>query len=434
MKIPKKRSALRKLGIIAWNDLQTSLQGRMSWFFLIGIPVLMICLIGLGARGFAKSAQLVIRIDVLDRDDTTASRAFVAALADANEAFVLSPALSSESAQERLADEVTSAFITIPKGFAAALEKGDKTTLTFQPGAALVAPALVFAAAQNIVTRLGGPFVAARLSTELAQARGIETDPQFYAARLAEAQASWGPPPVQVQASLSAPNEKLIFGAQLMKNGFKLSVPSITVIFVMISILGMIQSLTEEREAGILRRLGMMPVTKAQLLGGKLLATFLLGWVQFAVLVVFGEWLGVGLGGAPLATMVVASAYVLAVTAMALALAALARTPSQASAIATIAWVVLSMLGGAWWPLIFVPPWMRTLGHLSPVAWCLDALNALIFRQGTWSDVLLPSGVLALFAAGCFVFGVRALDRRPAGGSVRTKTPTYFGIRTLDSE
>ena len=425
---------MRKLSIIAWNDLQISLQGGMSWLFLIGIPVLIICLIGLGARGFAKSAQLVIRIDVLDRDDSTASRAFITALADTNEAFVLCPAPSPESAQERLADEVTSAIITIPEGFAAALEKGDKTTLTFQPGAAPVAPAIVFAATQSVVTRMGGPFVAARLSTEFAEARGIETGPPFYAARLAEAQASWGPPPVQVKAATTAPNEKLIFGAQLMKNGFKLSVPSITVIFVMISILGMIQSLTEERAAGILRRVGMMPVTKAQLLGGKLLATFLVGWVQFAVLVIFGEWLGVGLGSKPLATMAVASAYVLAVTAMTLALAALARTPSQASAIATVAWVVLSMLGGAWWPLIFVPPWMRTLGHLSPVAWCLDALNALIFRQGTWSDVLLPSGVLAIFAGVCFVFGVRALDLQPAGGSGRIKAPTYFGIRTLDSE
>lgn len=418
---------MRKLYIIARNDLQISLQGRQSWLFLIGIPMLMICLIGLGAQGFVQSMQPVIRIDVLDRDNSTASRAFIAALADTNEIFVLCPAhqnsadvcllacasLSPELAQERLSGEVTSAIITIPEGFAAALEKGGKTTLTFQSGAALAVPAIVFGATQNVVTRIGGPFVAARLSTELAKACGVETETEFYAARLAEAQASWGRSPIQVKSVITTPDEKLIFGAQLMKNGFKVSAPSITVIFVMISILGMIQSLAEERGTGLLRRVGMMPVSKAQFLGGKLLATFILGWVQFMVLVIFGEWLGVGLGSAPLETMVVASAYVLAVTALALALTVLVRTPSQASAIATMAWVVLSVLGGAWWPLIFVPPWMRTLGHLSPVAWCLDALNALIFRQGTWSDVLLPSGVLVLFAGFFFVLGVRVLNRQP---------------------
>jgi ABC-2 type transport system permease protein len=446
---------MRKVWIIAWNDLQITLQGKQSWLLLVGIPVLVIYLVGVGAQGFAQSAQPVIRIDVLDRDDSAASKSFVAALGDTNDAFVLCPAnqnsadicllagaaLSPELAQERLTNEVTSALITIPEGFAAALEKGDKAILTFQPGAALAAPEIVFGAAQNVVTRMGAPIVAARLSTQLAQARGIETGPQFYTARLAEAQASWGPPPpIQVKAAMTASNEKVNFDAQLLKNGFKLSTPSITVMFVMISILGMTASLAEERMAGILRRVGMMPVRKSQLLGGKLLATFLLGWVQFAVLVIFGEWLGVGLGSALLATLVVASAYVLAVTAMALALATLTRSPSQASAIATVAWVVLVPLGGAWWPLILVPPWMRTLGHLSPVAWCLDALNALIFYHGTWADVLLPSSVLVLFAAAFFIFGMRRLDyhqgdlSQPAGSSGRAQMPPHFGIQPLDAE
>jgi ABC-2 type transport system permease protein len=457
---------MRKVFIIALNDLRITLQGKQSWLLLIGIPVLIIYLVGVGAQEFAQSAQPVIRIDVLDRDDSAASKSFVAALAETNDAFVLCPgnlakvaepsqgfsdacqlagaALSPELAQERLAKEVTSALITIPDGFAAALEKGDpslRTILTFQPGAALAAPEIVFGATQQVATRMGAPIVAARLSTQLANARGVETGPEFYAARLAEAQASWGPPPpIQVKAAMTASNEKVNFDAQLLKNGFKLSTPSITVMFVMISILGMTASLAEERMAGILRRVGMMPVRKSQLLGGKLLATFLLGWVQFAVLVIFGEWLGVGLGSALLATLVVASAYVLAVTAMALALATLTRSPSQASAIATVAWVVLVPLGGAWWPLILVPPWMRTLGHLSPVAWCLDALNALIFYHGTWADVLLPSSVLVLFAAAFFIFGMRRLDyhqgdlSQPAGSSGRAQMPPHFGIQPLDAE
>jgi len=434
---------MRKVWIIAWNDLRITLQGMQAWLLLVGIPVLTIYLVGMGAQGLAQAFQPTIRVDVLDRDNSAASGVFVAALADTNDAFILCPAdddpanacllagaaLSPELAQERLANEVTSALITIPEGFAAAFETGDKTILTFQPGAALAAPAIAFGAMQNVATRMGGPIVAARLSTQLAQAHGVEANPEFYVARLAEAQASWGPPPpIQVKAALTAPNEKLFFGAQLLNNGFKLSTPSIAVIFVMISILGMTQSLAEERMQGILRRIGMMPVHKAQWLGGKLLATFLLGWFQFAVLVIFGEWFGVGLGSAPVATMAVASAYVLAITAMALALAALARTPNQASAMATVAWVALAPLGGAWWPLVLVPPWMRLLGHLSPVAWCLDALNAIVFYNGTWMDVLLPSSVLLLFAIACFVFGVKRLDYQSSDSDDVALNLPYFGV------
>jgi ABC-2 type transport system permease protein len=433
MRPPRTNSALRTAGLVARHDLRIALQGGRNVFFLVGVPLLMIVLVGLGARGFADRMQLEVRIDVADLDATEASRAFVAGLAAANEAFAVRAAPSPDSRPEGPSGGAAAhASLTIPKGFAAALEKGETTILTFRPGAGLAAPAIAFAAAQTVATRLGGPYAAARLSSDFAAAHGVEAGPEFRAGRLAAARDDWSRPTVLVESATTAPNEKMIYGAQLMENGFKLSVPSLTAIFVMISVLGLMQSLAEERSAGLLRRVGTMPVTNARFLGGKLAAAFLLGWAQFVALIVFGEALGVGQGSAPLAAAV-AAAYALAVTALALALSAVARTPGQASAVATTAWIVLTMLGGAWWPLVFVPPWMRTLGHLSPVAWCLDALNALILGRGSAPDVLLPSAVLVLFAAVLFLVGVRALDLHSAGAG-RARTPALFGIRTLDAE
>jgi ABC-2 type transport system permease protein len=454
---------MRKVRIVAWNELQLMLWSKQSWFLLLVLPALLIYLVGLGAQGFARTIPTSIRIDVLDQDNSAASRTFVAALAEVDEALLVCPApndpwdtcalrpapgagtgstaseavagarLSPDLARERLVDEVAFATITIPEGFAAALEAGDESTLIFQPGSSLAAPEIAFAAVQNAVTRMGGPIVAARLSTRFVESLGVKTGPEFYAARRADAEASWGPPPpVQVMAETTRPNKGQIMGAQLLENGFKLSTPSIAVMFVMISILGLTQSLAEERMVGVLQRVGMMPVSKAQLLGGKLLATYLMGVVQFGVLLAFGELLGVDLGGAPFAVFLVVMAYVLAVTAMALALAALARTPNQARASSTFTWLILVPLGGGWWPLAFVPSWMQTVGHLSPVAWCLDALNALVFFQGTLVDVLLPVGALVVFAALCFIFGVRKLDYQPSmGGDV--KVVPYFGIQAETS-
>jgi ABC-2 type transport system permease protein len=436
--------AMRNLWVVAWNDLQMTFQNKRSWFYLLAVPALVIYLAGLGAQGVARIVMPSIRIDVLDRDRSAASRALVTALAEANEALILCPAdddpadacglagasLSPQLAQERLANEVTFAIITIPEGFAAALEQGREVTLDFQSGAASAASEIAFRALQNATSEMDGPFIAARLSTQLAESLDIETGPEFYAARLAAAVASWGPPPpVQVTTELTQPNEPLIVEAQLLENGFKLSTPSITAMFVMISILGMTQSLAEERWMGILRRLGMMPVSKAQWLGGKLLSTCLLGLVQFAALLAFGRLLGVDFGSAPLATMLLASAYVLAVTAMALALVALTHTANQASAMATIAWAVLVPLGGGWWPLIFAPRGMQKLGHVSPVAWCLDGLNALVFYQGTFADVLQPVAALLVFAGVFLVFGVKQLDYHRSGGDDAIQSLPYFGIQ-----
>jgi ABC-2 type transport system permease protein len=437
---------MRRLWIIAGHDLHMMLQSRQYWFLLLALPALVVYLVGLGAQGIARTIPTSIPIDVLDLDHTAASQAFVATLAEVNETLLICPAsndpadacalagawalpMSPQLAQERLADGKVFATVTIPEGFGSALETGGEATLVFRPGAGLAAPEIAFAAVQNAVARMGGPLVAARLSTQFAESLGVETGPEFYAARRAEAEASWQRPPVQIVAEFTRPNQGQIMGAQLMDNGFKISAPGIAAMFVMISILGMAQSLAEERMLGVLQRIGMMPVSKAQLLGGKLLATYLMGVVQFGVLLAFGHLLGVDFGTAPWAAILVAMAYVLAISAMALALATLARTPNHASTIATLTWMVLVPLGGGWWPLTFVPAWMRILGHLSPVAWCLDALDSLIFYQGTFVDVLQPVAVLLLFAAVFFVFGVWNLDYQPARGSDVTRILPYFGIQ-----
>jgi len=201
----------------------------------------------------------------------------------------------------------------------------------------------------------------------------------------------------------------------LRENGFRLSTTSITAMFVMISLLNIAGPLVEERTRGILRRVGMLPVRRSQLLAGRLLASFLIGLLQFAVMLAFGMALGVDFGAAPWLALVVAAAYVLAVAALGLALAAVARTPSQATALATVAWLVLVPLGGGWWPLLLVPDWMQTLGRLSPVAWCLEALDALVFYRGAWADLWLPVGVLLLFAAAFFGVAVWTLDYQRSG-------------------
>ncbi len=444
---------MRKLWIIAWNDLQTALQSKQNWFLLLALPALIIYLAGLGAQGVARNVPALIRVDVLDWDDSVASRDVVAALTETSARLLICPALalsraegnnnpvdgcalgraslSPALAQERLADGVTSAIITLPEGFAEALEKGDRVTLVFQSGAASIASDIAYVALRNSVIEMGGPIVAARLSTQMVESFGFGSGPELYAAQLAAVKASWTDTlPVQATTEFTQRNEGLndnrIVGAQVLENGFRLSTPSITVMFVMVSILGMTQALAEERMTGILQRLGMMPVSKVQLLGGKLLSVYVMGLLQFAALLAFGKLLKVDFGDSLLAVVLVAGSYVLAITALALALAALVRTPQQATGIATFAYMVLAPLGGAWWPLTFVPAWMQTLGHISPIAWCLDAFNALIFHQGTLPDVLESVGVLLIFAVVFFVFGVKKFRYQQSTAQGVTSVLPYF--------
>jgi ABC-2 type transport system permease protein len=58
------------------------------------------------------------------------------------------------------------------------------------------------------------------------------------------------------------------------------------------------------------------------------------------------------------------------------------------------------MLGGCMWPLSGVGPLMRTVGHIAPQAWAMDAFVRLIFGHSGLVGILPDVGVLALFAFG----------------------------------
>jgi len=57
------------------------------------------------------------------------------------------------------------------------------------------------------------------------------------------------------------------------------------------------------------------------------------------------------------------------------------------------------MLGGCMWPLSIVSGTLRTVGHLTPHAWAVDAWTALVARGGTLATIAPDLGVLAAFAA-----------------------------------
>jgi ABC-2 type transport system permease protein len=175
--------------------------------------------------------------------------------------------------------------------------------------------------------------------------------------------------------------------------------------FVLQTVLGIAVVLIQERTAGTMQRLLVLPVPKWKILAGKLLARFVLGLFVFTVLIVVGTFFGVQWGSWP-AVIAIVLVYTLAATAMGLAFSTLVRTLGQAGGLTLLLTLTLAPLGGAWWPLDVVPAWMRTLGHISPIAWSQDAFQKLIFYGGTFVDILPQLGVLLLFAVGFFLFGL----------------------------
>jgi ABC-2 type transport system permease protein len=150
-----------------------------------------------------------------------------------------------------------------------------------------------------------------------------------------------------------------------------------------------------------------MPVSRVQLLGGKILGRFILGLLQYVAVFAVGIVVGLNFGGDLLALFLTMVIFTLAVTSLSLTLGTRVKSEEQAAGLTNLLGLTLAPLGGAWWPLEIVPEFMRTIGHVSPIAWAMDAYRSLIFENGDLSTILVPLAVLLGFSVVCFGVGVR---------------------------
>lgn len=415
---------MQRIFDIALNDLRIIFKDRGIWLNLVVIPIVLSIAIGF-ANGAGNTAptNVTIRIDVLSNDPSPEAARLVNAVRDANPNFVLCPMdqneedvcqlgeneLTADSARERLEAKTALATLEIPEGFGAALNAGEAANVIYRSNETAAAPSYILQAVQGAATRMGGAQVAAQVGAEIAneidylQFADDADRTAFVDSIRNDAAAMWVENPVSVRLVQGAEADSANSGA----GGFSQSIPGMAAMYVLFAVLPATSAFILERKNWTLQRLASMPVSRTQILAGKLLARFVLGMIQYAILFGFGALvLGVNFGSDPLALIVVMVAYTLCITALALALTTFITSDQQAQGIVLFLSLVLAPLGGAWWSLEIVPAWMRIVGHVSPIAWVMDGHREIIFFGGGLGDVLLPIAVLLAMTAGLFAVGV----------------------------
>lgn len=183
--------------------------------------------------------------------------------------------------------------------------------------------------------------------------------------------------------------------------GFNQSLPGTMVMFLMLNLLIFgAASVSGERESGVIRRLAVYPLTRWQLVLGKVYGRVLLGAFQVAVFLLAGAFLFNVPIGNHLPSIVLGMLLLCWVAAsLGVLIGSLITGEEKTIGLCVLASMVMGALGGCWWPLEVVPDFMKTLGHLFPTAWAMDLLHQLISFGGGAEDVLEEMGVLALFAA-----------------------------------
>ncbi len=368
------------------------LRDKVALFTTLVLPLVLVTVIGLSFGSQPDS----FAVGVVDSDGTPTSAAFAEALGGAS----LTTTAYGDSAA--LARDIRLGFLAggviIDPGFEAALgaPSGQAgVTLAVEvtsTNASAVASAINSAAAAFALQPTAVRVTTAALGTE---------DTQAVSAIAADVAAAM--PPITTRS--------VTVGEAVDDNGFARAVTTQFVVFTFLN--GMLAGMTlvEARRLGVARRMLSTPTGIGPHIMGVGLGRWWLGLLQGALL--FGT--GALVFGASFGAMGVTAALVVLWAALSAAvgmvLGALAKTPDQVVAFAVPLGIGMGMLGGSMWPLSIVPPFMRTLGHLTPHAWANDAFSSIVEEGGRLADVVVEVAVLGTVTVALSALAVVLLRR-----------------------
>ncbi len=164
------------------------------------------------------------------------------------------------------------------------------------------------------------------------------------------------------------------------------------------------------RRMGLWQRLRAAPLSRATLLGsrivaGAMIALVLMTGVFAAAILVFR----VRIEGSVPGFVAVAVAFAIMTSALGLLIAAIGRTPEATRGMAIVITLLIVMLGGAWVPTFVFPQWLQSITRFVPARWAVDGFDAMTWRAQplaaiAWPviDMLALSVVLGVLAVSLF--------------------------------
>jgi ABC-type multidrug transport system permease subunit len=381
---------MRRILLLAVNDLRQMSKDRPALFWMVILPIAFVYLFGSFDR---DSGPRRIGLGVIDEDRTFLSRAVVEALR--REGFGVSEILTAGADSTALGSETPGAasgapapprVLTLPAGLQDSLARGGRAPLDYRVSEAADEEASVVAEmhVQRAIVQTLAQLI------EAAPAEPIVFDAAFER-RFTEIQAR--PRAITVQVETAGKGRPV-------PRGMRQSLPATIILFMLVntSIYGGITLVVEKQER-ILARIAGLPVTREGIIAGKLLGGVLIALFQAALLLLAGKLLfHVPLGGSVPGLALVLLGFALVCGSIALFWGAVLRRPDQAMVLALVSSLFLGAIGGCWWPLEVVPGWLQAVGHLSPAAWAMDGLHAIISFGSGADAVVVPCLVLLAYA------------------------------------
>jgi ABC-2 type transport system permease protein len=441
---------MRTVLTMAMKDLRLISRDWLGLFFILGFPILMGIFFG-SMYGSVDSESAALNIAVVDEDRSDMSARFVESLGGTGKVSV--QPLGRTEAIDRVRRGQLVGMVAIPKGF------GDSAGILWMEGPAIevgIDPSrkaeagmlegmIMQAVGKLMVARFQDPasmrplikqtqdeiaaspdipiLLRAALSQFMNSLDGmLQTwaDVQVAEKNSAERESAGAPtangPEFQlarietIDVTREIPKGSVEGLMRQLRSKWDISFPQAMMWGLMACSATFAATIVRERKQGTFFRLQAAPATRAHIVAGKATACFFAVIGVIAVMMVLGIWLGMrprSPGLLAIASATIAFCFVGIMVLMSV----IGKTEEAVSGAAWGANMIMAMFGGAMIPLVFMPSFMKTLSHFSPVKWSILSLEGAIWRGFTMSEMLLPCGALVLTGAVCLVTGTAVLSR-----------------------
>lgn len=364
---------MKKVLLIGHLDLRIFLKDKSGWFWLFIAPALFIFFFGFANRppGDPSNPRPGVLIENLDRGNLGA-----VLLAELGEQGLelLGPAERDEARRG----------LRIPEDFSEKVRAGETVDVEF-----FKIEESATAIESMVELRLGRALVSLntelfRLVVEGGELAGME------ASTLTDRLGGADPVSLTVEWGSRKP----------LPHGYNQTLPGTLVMFLLLNltIFGA-SGLSQARLTGVMKRLAVYPLSKGEVVTGKIYGLFLLALIQIAVFLLLGEFVfSVEISHNPVGIALVLFLFSWMAASLGVLIGAYVTSPEKTYGICIGGSLIIAAFGGCWWPLEILSEELQLFAQLFPTAWAMGALNQLISFGADTGHILPELGVLFLFA------------------------------------
>jgi ABC-2 type transport system permease protein len=182
--------------------------------------------------------------------------------------------------------------------------------------------------------------------------------------------------------------------------------------FLLFSLSAAATALFYERDYGIFHRILAGPVGRSQILWSKFTYGVCIGLLQLIVLFIGGRFLyGIDVENHFGMLLLVCAFAAAACTAFGMLIASVSSSPEAASGLATFLILLMCAVGGAWFPVAFMPEFMQQASQLTLVYWAMEGFAQVLWADATLAELAPTLGILGGITAVVMAVAVWRFNR-----------------------